>query len=711
MKNTLVSTFLLLSLCACKPTVEQPATTPGDEEETQRAAQAQSSHHALGAVLETAPIEAGEATSAAFVLDSNDPSASLVLGAAGGGGIELYSLAGERIGSDRARPASLIDVHYNFPMDGEAQTLIVAFDPSTSEIVPYTLGQDGRSLNSVAGEPIVAGIEFEGMCLYRSTISGNFYAFGAGEGVIQQWELYENEGAVTGRLVRNLPVGLGASYCVVDDRTSTLFYSQETVGVWRLNPEPESEALAEPVDVAMPFGRYEGDIKGISLVEHEDGRTHLLVSNADTGLIHVYQSPDFEHVGAFSIEDGPTDAVEEAEALSASSLVRTQAFPGGAVLVVDEDNGEGTSNFKLLSWQAIADAHGLDVAAAFDPTQPVPQTATTVTASVETDPVAGFGDAADDPAIWVHPDNPELSLIIGTQKQRGLNIYGLDGGHLQTVPDGRINNVDLRYDFPLGGESVDILTASNRTDDSIGIYAVDPQSRQIYSISDGTIPTGMGDPYGLCMYRSANSGEYYVIINDTDGLVKQWRLLDAGNQRIGAELVREFSVGSQTEGCVADDETGDLYIGEEDVAIWKYQAEPDTGTDRTMVDNTTDGNLTDDVEGLALYYGPEGSGYLMASNQGADSYAVYERAGDNRFLGIFHIIADAELGIDGASETDGLDVTSANLGPAFPNGLFVVQDGRNITPDERQNFKLVPWERIAEAMNLEVHSGYDPRAQ
>jgi 3-phytase len=151
-------------------------------------------------------------------------------------------------------------------------------------------------------------------------------------------------------------------------------------------------------------------------------------------------------------------------------------------------------------------------------------------------------------------------------------------------------------------------------------------------------------------------------------------------------------------------------VGEENAGIWKYSAEPSGGDARIMVDSTEDGNLTADVEGLALYYGPDGSGYLVASNQGADNYVIYERAGENKFIGIFHVVADESFGIDGASETDGLDVTSASLGPAFPNGVLVVQDGRNITPSDRQNFKLVPWERVAKAMNLDVHSGYDPRA-
>jgi 3-phytase len=79
---------------------------------------------------------------------------------------------------------------------------------------------------------------------------------------------------------------------------------------------------------------------------------------------------------------------------------------------------------------------------------------------------------------------------------------------------------------------------------------------------------------------------------------------------------------------------------------------------------------------------------------------VYRREGDNAFIGQFSIVANDALGIDGASETDGLDVTSTPLGKSFPQGLLVVQDGRNITPTQKQNFKLVPWERVAAALGL-----------
>ena len=71
------------------------------------------------------------------------------------------------------------------------------------------------------------------------------------------------------------------------------------------------------------------------------------------------------------------------------------------------------------------------------------------------------------------------------------------------------------------------------------------------------------------------------------------------------------------------------------------------------------------------------------------------------FVGLFHIIADPSRGIDGVSETDGLDVVSAPLGAKFPEGLLVVQDGRNLSPREKQNFKFVSWRDIAQALGIE----------
>src|SRR5687767_4381516 len=70
------------------------------------------------------------------------------------------------------------------------------------------------------------------------------------------------------------------------------------------------------------------------------------------------------------------------------------------------------------------------------------------TARSETIPVPHDDDAADDPAIWIHPTSPELSLILGTDKQGGLYVYNLDGSERAVIArDSKPNNVDVLYGF------------------------------------------------------------------------------------------------------------------------------------------------------------------------------------------------------------------------------------------------------------------------
>jgi 3-phytase len=312
----------------------------------------------------------------------------------------------------------------------------------------------------------------------------------------------------------------------------------------------------------------------------------------------------------------------------------------------------------------------------------------TVSATVETDPVPNGGDAADDPAIWVNPSDPAQSAIIGTDKRGGLAVYDLSGKQIQYLRDGEMDNVDLRDGFKLGGQTVPIVTASNRSDNSIAIYKLDPKTRTLENVAARKIKHGL-TVYGMCMYRSAKTSKIYYFGTSKSGDVEQWELFDSSG-KVDAKKVRNFKLGSTVEGCVADDELGHFYVGEEAIGIWKFGAEPEAGSNGTQVAKVGDGHLFADVEGLAIAYGKDGAGYLIASSQGNHSYVVYRREGNNEFVKKFRI-GNSE-GVDGCEETDGIDVTTANLGPAFPQGIFVVQDGVN--DKGNQNFKLVPLQAI-----------------
>jgi 3-phytase len=134
--------------------------------------------------------------------------------------------------------------------------------------------------------------------------------------------------------------------------------------------------------------------------------------------------------------------------------------------------------------------------------------------------------------------------------------------------------------------------------------------------------------------------------------------------------------------------------------VWALSADPGDAQagDRRLV-LPVGGLLQADVEGLALYRGG-GRDYLVVSSQGNDSYVVLDATPPHRVWGAFRIGINVEQGLDGASETDGLDITSVPLGPGFEQGLLVVQDGRKRLPEGAQNFKYVGWREVTRALGL-----------
>ncbi len=324
-----------------------------------------------------------------------------------------------------------------------------------------------------------------------------------------------------------------------------------------------------------------------------------------------------------------------------------------------------------------------------------------VPAAVETDPVSSPGDAADDPSVWIHPRDPGNSCILATDKKYGLVVYDLAGKQIDSLSLGRANNVDLCYNFPLAGKKVDLIATGVRDKEQLKFFTLDPNTRKLIDI---TAPSGKAsvEPYGCCLGRSPKTGKFYFIVNSKKGEVGQYELFDKGG-KVAFREVRRFAVGGSTEGCVVDYVTGDLYIGEELKAIWKYSIEPETGDKRVMVDSE---HFVPYVEGLTIYYADEKTGYLLASSQGDSSYSVYRREGKNEYLGSFRI---GREGIREVLHTDGIDVSSVPLGKTFPKGLFVAQD--SFSDEGNQNFKLVPWERIAESFKpaLAVETGWSLR--
>ncbi|MCB2060626.1 MAG: phytase, partial [Novosphingobium sp.] len=287
-----------------------------------------------------------------------------------------------------------------------------------------------------------------------------------------------------------------------------------------------------------------------------------------------------------------------------------------------------------------------------------------------------------DPAIWRNPADPDASLIVATDKKAGLHVYGLDGKSRFFDAAGRLNNVDLAE---LGEQGV-IVVASDRNNETaakLRLYRLDTGTARLVPL--GTVQGGAGEAYGVCVWAADDGLHAYSVLKD--GTVEEYRLELDGTARALPLLTRKLA--TQAEGCVVDPRDGTLYVGEEDVGIWKFAA---GSADGALVARADGLHLVADVEGLAIMPAGEAGGWLIASSQGDNAYALYSLP-DLAPAGRFRIGAGR---FGSTEETDGIAVAGGSFGAAYPDGLFVAQDGQNAP--YAQNFKLVSWAAILAAL-------------
>jgi 3-phytase len=337
------------------------------------------------------------------------------------------------------------------------------------------------------------------------------------------------------------------------------------------------------------------------------------------------------------------------------------------------------------------------LATAADPVTDVP-------AAVETAPSPNSGDSVDDMAIWVDPADPARSVVIGADHgSHTLDVYDLSGSRLHSV-DASANNVDLRTGFPLAGTPVPLVGVAGSGE--IAFYKLDPATRRLDNVTKGgSVKVALA--HGMCLYHSARDGRFYAFAVNRGGSVTQYELVDEGEQ-VATRAVRTIEVDPRApadangndalEGCAADDEGGSLFVGEQDWYLWRYGAEPadpsGTAGDRALVDSDVSegGHFSRDVEGLTVVNEP-GGGFLLASSQGDFTFNVYRRTAPYDFVRKVRIAKSPTA--DGCERTDGIDAVAADLGPAFPRGIFICQDNTNTDPAAgHMNFKFARLEHV-----------------
>ncbi|MBD3386056.1 phytase [candidate division KSB1 bacterium] len=309
------------------------------------------------------------------------------------------------------------------------------------------------------------------------------------------------------------------------------------------------------------------------------------------------------------------------------------------------------------------------------------------TSSVET--------KADHVALWIHPVDPQKSMLIGTDKgtypSGGLYIWNLDGELLQKIDISHPNAVDVEYGLQTVNGRIDIAVVTMRDHAHIRVYKIDPEQQTLQELTTDSRISTFEDPYGLTLFKRNRDGEIFALVSSKNekhiGEIRQYRLFDNGTGTIKGTLVRAFGNHSGiVEGMIADDEMGYYYAVEDNAGVHKYYADPEKG-DEELAFFATREEFGLFSESIAIYTCSDTSGYLLITNENDQLIRMFTREGtasnphDHRFLGF----------IAGTKNHNGDDIfaTQVYLGPRFPNGALLWHD------DEEKNIFLYDWRGIA----------------
>ena len=301
----------------------------------------------------------------------------------------------------------------------------------------------------------------------------------------------------------------------------------------------------------------------------------------------------------------------------------------------------------------------------------------------------------DDPAIWIHPEDPAGSLIIGTDKEDGggIYIYDLQGKIIkEKVITGlhRPNNVDLEYGLEISGKPTDIIVVSERNNEDVRVFSFP----DLEPLDHGGIPVFEGeaerDPMGISLYKRPEDQAIFAIVGrksgPSEGYLWQYRITDDGRGGVAFKKVRSFgrySGKKEIEAIAVDDALGYVYCSDEGVGIRKYYADPAKGNEELALFGQWD--FGQDHEGISIFNLDGHTGYILVSDQQRNRFNVYPREGSSTDPNQHDLITSVEVS---TVESDGSEVTSLPINSDFPNGLFVAMS-------TDKTFHLYDWNDIA----------------
>lgn len=318
--------------------------------------------------------------------------------------------------------------------------------------------------------------------------------------------------------------------------------------------------------------------------------------------------------------------------------------------------------------------------------KPIPAPAADAVKPVAVTPVTQYD--SDDPAIWINRADSSKSLIIGTDKNTdgALYVYNLDGQVVKKIGGlKRPNNVDVAYGLLLNNQPVDIAVTTERETNKLRIYRLPGME----PVDNGGLEVFAGEkergPMGISLYTRPTDKAIFAIVSrksgPAQGYLWQYQLTDNGKGQVTGTVVRKFGAYSgkkEIESVAVDNELGYVYYSDERTGVRRYYADPARGDQELALFGS--GDFKADNEGISIYKTGDSTGYILVSDQDANSFNIYRREDVQPAL-----LARVPVS---AINSDGSDVVNVNLGPKYPQGIFVVMS-------TDKTFHIYDWRDIA----------------
>ncbi len=637
---------------------------------------------AVSPIVETSLV--GETNNPAIWVNPSNSEESIIIGTLNEGGLAVFDLNGAI--SQTILPSEVGDITYNsvdivygFKLNNQSIDLAVVSDRENDTLAIFNINPVTRNLENITANNVLDSIfgvddglaTAYGLASYTSPVEEKSYIFvtQAEGNKIAQLELIGNDdGTVNAEVVRTieLPVAVGddvedyqAEAIVVDQEKAIVYVAvEDRIGIVKFNAEPSGDNQIEVV-YSLPSTDEPAELNFDDIIVFGDSIADVGNANLATGNT-VFPSPPYNN-GRASNGSSIVELIAEQIGLTGSASIPSLAGGdnyafGGAEL----GDGFSTLNSPNIGFQ-------IDSYLAIDT-----------------------------------PEATDLFLINAVSN----NILTNPTVTAQTLVDFVVDHITTLAN---AGAKSFAITNSPPVDDSPTV-----------------VSTGLSDLAEILKIQ------YNQLLDTTLDQLRddlEVTIYELDSTSIYSEIEANptaFGFSNITD-SVLDTDTLTLQ-GNPDEFFWWDDIHPTLSANQLFADSFVeqilesddDSNalpLTGDLKGLGIYYGADGTGYLIASGNDDSGYAVFRREGNNQYLGNFLIDQNLDLGIDGVSQTSALDITNVSLGSSFPNGLLIVQDGANLDDSQNNttNFKLIDWGEVANTFDPSNPSliidttSFDPR--